>query len=49
MDAELEFALEGFSPEKLAVILMSVGLAVQNLTERELFQKAVELDVFQTA
>lgn len=49
MDAELEIALEGFSPEKLAVILMSVGLAVQNLTECELFQKAVELKVFQTA
>ena len=49
MDAELEITLEGFSSEKLAVILMSVGLAVQNLTERELFQKAVELEVFQTA
>jgi hypothetical protein len=48
METELEIQI-GLSPEKLAVILMSVGLAVQSLTERELFQKAVELEVFQTA
>ena len=49
MDAEVEMVMEGFSPEKPAIILMSVGLAVENLTERDLFQKAVELQVFQTA
>jgi hypothetical protein len=45
MDAEVEMIMEGFSPEKLAIILMSVGHAVQDLTERELFQKVAELEV----
>ena len=45
MDANLELALEGLSPEKLAVIVMRAGLAIKDLTERELLQKVVELEV----